>query len=426
MRFLSRPIYYGWYVLAAVSGINFANNATAIGVLTVFIVPLTTEFAWSRTQISAVTSIGAVLGALTSPLTGRLTDRLGARVPLTLGVIFIVLATLGLASMRSLPGFYLSFGLARLADQAFVQTPSPPAIAKWFQRHRGRAMAVLFFSSSAGGVALPILVQVIIMTWGWRLAWVILGATVLVLGLLPCALLVKREPGELGVSVDGAIAPETVAQHPSRAEDAVHGTVYGGDESWQLGEALKTPTLWLLLICIFVGGVAWTGVGLHLVPYLLQQGVAPQAAVAAVSLTFLVSSLGTLLWGFIADRLSVRHLLAITYALRAVSIAVLLRADTLSKAYMFAIVQGFSDAGLGVLPTVLLANYYGRQHLGSIYGLLRAVQVAGFALGPLVSGITFDVTRNYHTAFAAFLALSVLGTVLVPLARQPKPYHRVR
>jgi hypothetical protein len=74
-----------------------------------------------------------------------------------------------------------------------------------------------------------------------------------------------------------------------------------------------------------------------------------------------------------ADRLSARYLLAVTYALRAVSIAVLLRADTLSQASLFAVVQGFSDAGLGLLPTVLLANYYGSQHLGSIYGLLRAV-----------------------------------------------------
>ena len=60
----ARRPYYGWYVLAAVSGLNFANSATAIGVLTVFIVPLTAAFGWTRTQISAVTSVGAVLGAL--------------------------------------------------------------------------------------------------------------------------------------------------------------------------------------------------------------------------------------------------------------------------------------------------------------------------------------------------------------------------
>jgi cyanate permease len=35
------------------------------------------------------------------------------------------------------------------------------------------------------------------------------------------------------------------------------------------------------------------------------------------------------------------------------------------------------------------------------------MQGTGFALGPLVSGLTSDTARNYPMAFAAFLALSV-------------------
>ena len=42
--------------------------------------------------------------------------------------------------------------------------------------------------------------------------------------------------------------------------------------SWAPSEALCTPTLWLLLASAFVAGVSATGVTLHLVPYLRQQG----------------------------------------------------------------------------------------------------------------------------------------------------------
>jgi hypothetical protein len=67
----------------------------------------------------------------------------------------------------------------------------------------------------------------------------------IVLGLLPCALLVKREPGELGLSVDGATVPEAVAKSPLTAEEGVHAVASEGHELWQLDKALKSPTVLL-------------------------------------------------------------------------------------------------------------------------------------------------------------------------------------
>jgi MFS transporter, OFA family, oxalate/formate antiporter len=415
MRYASGRLYYGWFVLAAVSGMNFANGATAIGVLTVFILPLTADFGWTRTQISVVTSVGAVLGALVAPFAGRLTDRYGARLPLTLGGVCIVMAMLSLAMMQSLTGFYLAFGLARLADQGFVQAPSPPAIAKWFQRYQGRAIALLALSSAAGGVVLPLLVDLVIRVWHWRLAWVMLAGIMLVLGLLPCVVLVKRQPEDLGLAMDGVPA--------SLGAPQAHTTLASETASWRLGEALHTPTLWLLLVTAWAIGVSSTGVGLHLVPYLLQQGMAQTAAVQTVSLGFLASGISNLLWGLSADRFPVRPLLVGTYALKTVSLAVLLGAHSVPQAYLFTVLQGIATGGLGTLTAILLAEYYGRLHLGAIYGLLRALQVAGFALGPLVSGVTFDMTQSYRSAFVAFLGLSLVGTALIGLARPPRHTH---
>jgi MFS family permease len=422
MPALGRRIYYGWYVLGAVAGINFANNATAIGVLTVFVLPLSQEFGWTRLQISAATSIGAVLGALAAPFVGRLTDRLGARTPLTLAGVFIVVAMVNLAAMQSLGGFYLAFGLARLADQGLVQSTSPPAIAKWFQRRRGRAMAVLFCTTSAGGVVLPPLVQQVIAAWHWRAAWLVLAAIMGVVGLLPCAFLVRRQPEDLGLAIDAEVGPRA-STAPALSPIGMPAPVGDGEESWRLGEALKPPALWLLLGAAFVGGVASTGVALHLMPHLLHRGLAPAAAVGAVSFSFIASAVGSFAWGYGADRLSARPLLAGAYALRAASLAVLLQADAVPKAYLFAILQGLAEGGMSTLMPIVLAQYFGRAHLGSIYGLMRALQVAGFALGPLIAGRVFDLAQSYDSAFGSYLLLSLLGAGLVGYARKPLQNH---
>jgi MFS transporter, OFA family, oxalate/formate antiporter len=420
MRNTSGRLYYGWVVLAAVSGMNFANGATAIAVLTVFILPLTAEFGWTRTQISAVTSVGAVLGALIAPFAGRLVDRRGARLPLSLGGVCIVLGMLNLAAMQSLVWFYLAFGLARLADQGFVQASSPPAIAKWFRRSQGKAMAILSLSSAAGGVVLPLLVDLVMRVWHWRVAWVMLGGMMCVLGLLPCVFLVQRQPEDLGLPLDGV----TASPHASPSRSPYGPTGPAAPErsiaSWRLGEALHTPALWFLLVTAFAIGVSSTGIGLHLVPYLQQQGIPQTAAVQTVSLGFLASGVSNLVWGLSADRLPVRPLLVGTYALKTVSLAVLLGAHTIPEAYLFTVLQGIATGGLGTLTAILLADYYGRQHLGAIYGLLRALQVTGFALGPLIAGMTFDITQSYHGAFVTFLGLSLVGTVLIGLARPPR------
>ncbi|MCH7625479.1 MAG: MFS transporter [Chloroflexi bacterium] len=353
MQIRPRKTYYGWYVLGGVSSINFANAATAIGMLTVFILPLTDEFGWTRTEISAATSIGAVLGASASLLTGRLTDRYGARLPLAVGAVLIIVAMLNLAAMQSLLWFYIAFGVARLADQAFVQTPSSPAVVRWFLKYRGRALAILLLSASAGGVILPPLAQAITDAWNWRVAWLMLAGVMFLAGLLPTVLLVRRQPEDMGLELDGVgrIGPaghDTGAPGPSPQDTP--------EAQWSFLDALSTPTLWILLASTVAAGVASAGVGLHLVPYLVEEGLQVRVAVGAVSIGFFANAVGNFVWGLLADRMPTRPLLVLALLLRLAGMGVLLIVSDVKTAYLFAAINGFTEGGLRTLTTLLLSE----------------------------------------------------------------------
>ncbi len=172
-----RPIriYYGWLIVAASSGIGFANAATAIGILTIFVIPMSEEFGWNRTQIAGATSLEAILGAVLAPFSGRLVDRRGSRALLTLGGLTVVLACGYLALAQTLAGFYAAFTIARIADQGLIKIGTSPTIGKWFSRYRGRATGILFCSEAAGLALLAPLVQLVISGAGWRSAWLLLG-----------------------------------------------------------------------------------------------------------------------------------------------------------------------------------------------------------------------------------------------------------
>jgi MFS family permease len=109
------------------------------------------------------------------------------------------------------------------------------------------------------------------------------------------------------------------------------------------------------------------------------------------------------------------------YLMAALAMFVLLLADTIYEAYLFAVIQGAAAGGISVLAPILLASYYGRWVLGSIYGIVRSAQVVGFAIGILLSGIVYDATGSYRNAFEAFLVIVVISSTLILLSRRPTP-----
>lgn len=415
-----RPrVYYGWWVAAAASSIEFANAATAIGILTIFVIPMSEEFGWNRTQVAGATSLGAILGAALAPFTGRLVDKIGSRLLLTAGGVIVALACLYLALAQTLLGFYVAFTLARISDQGLIKIGAPPPISQWFVRFRGRATGMVFFAGSAGMIVMAPLVQLIIGAQGWRAAWVMLAGTMLLLGAVPCALLIRRRPEDMGLTVDGAPLAEIPADNADSSTGKSDISPYE-EPQWPVGQVVRTPTFWLVMVSLFVVSSGTSGIGLHLVPHLTQQGLSAGAAVGAISVMSTSGALGALGLGFLAERMPPRFLLTLCYLLRAASMMVLITADTLAQSYLFAILQGIVGSGVNTLAPLLWAGYYGRSSLGSIYGLSRAAQVLGFAVGPLVSGIVYDATGSYQQAFVYFAVLAAVSSVLIMAARAPR------
>ena len=86
------PIYFGWYVVAAVTFIAFVHTGSRSS-FGIFVIPMSEEFGWSRFTISVVAAIGAIVGGAAQPILGYVFDRIGAR-----KVILTSLVTVGLAT----------------------------------------------------------------------------------------------------------------------------------------------------------------------------------------------------------------------------------------------------------------------------------------------------------------------------------------
>ena len=277
---------------------------------------------------------------------------------------------------------------------------------------------MVFFGGMLGIIIVAPVVQLVISTWCCRAAWVMLGGLMFTLVVLPTALVIRRQPEDLGLLVDGALLEQsfiddtpTSISHDLPPRD--------GEAEWPLRHVLRTPSYWLLLLSLFAVSIASAGVILHLVPYLTQQGLSSGSAVTIISVFSASGAAATLVVGFLSERMSPRLMIFLGYLLAATAMGVLVIADNLAEAYLFAVLQGAASSGINVLAPILLASYYGRRSMGSIFGITRAGQVIGFALGALISGVVYDSTGSYQDAFFLFVLISVASSLLILVARRP-------
>jgi len=237
-------------------------------------------------------------------------------------------------------------------------------------------------------------------------------------GVLPSALIVRRQPEDIGLRVDGASLYE--AQGLPAADAGVPGQAsLDLEPRWRLGQILRTPTFWLLLVSLFVVSTASSGVVLHLMPYITERGISSGSAVGIISVFTASGAVSTVAVGVLSDRTPPRLLMVVGYLLSASAMGMLIVTDTLPEAFLFAVLQGTAASGINVLAPILLASYYGRWAMGSIYGITRAAQVVGFALGALISGVVYDSTGSYRDAFTLFLVIAVASSLLVIIAKRP-------
>ena len=401
-----RKIHYSWVVLAAVCGLAFANSVASLNVLTVFFLPMSDEFLWNRTQISGAASLGALLGAGVAVVTGRILDQTGPRVILAIGALITTISMIALSQISAIITFYIFYGAARVSDQGFIQAVSPSIIAKWFDRNSGMAVSVLFAVTALGGVLLPLISQASIEEFGWRFGWLVLGLLMFLVGAIPVILFV-RSPTDL---------------HENDSDEVESGNFTSPEFS--LSEVLHTKGYWFLTTTVFATGIATAGIGLHIVPFLVGQGLNPEEAVATVSVRFIASAIGGLIGGVLADRYTPRLLILTAISVRAFSIALLIFADTFFKAVFSGALGGISDGIQSTVLVLLLVSYFGKNNVGGIYGVNRAAAVLGFSAGPMIAGIGFDVTGSYNYIFCGFLLLTILSIGLVFSANRTYPAVR--
>ena len=406
------PFFYGWVIVGCTMCSSVVRQTAAVATLSIFIVPMTSEFGWSRTGISGAVSLGALLGAFVAPFIGPLFDRHGSRTLLVASAVVMSGCCVALAGTQGLLWFYVAFGISRLMFSTPFEIGTTSAVTKWFVRRRARAMALLIMSTGLGLTIAPLVVAAAIDIAGWRAAWLTLAVIAIVFGVLPQWLLLVRSPEDIGLEPDGSAAvPES-----SAATARAAGT---GEIDFTRTQALRTSTLWLMMVYTLLVFPVQAGVSLHQAPYLIERGISPTIAATIVSSFSLAGALSSLLFGYLGDRVPVRAALAASAALLALGAVTMRGVEGPLLGYVSAVLFGAGIGGILTMIPVAWASYFGRAHFGAIRGITLPAQVGGQAIGPLAAGVLHDLTGSYASGLGVFAVLSLLAVGVALVTRAP-------
>jgi MFS family permease len=399
MKTVGPRIFYGWWVvLSSALGLFLGPIPIVLFSFGVFLQPLVLEFHSNRGDISLAITFYSVIMALGLPVAGRLCDRFGPR--------RVILPATFLAGLTLLSGYccsghiwqlYLLYSALGVASCGVAAVSYSHIVSQWFDQSRGLALGMMMAGLGCGGLVLPAAAQYWIAVFGWRMAFSIVGAAILIITLPVLTVILKESPADIGLLPDGS--------------DESTATSLGVEShaGLSLSEAWRTLHYWQLFFGVILVSASFQACFAHITAILADRGATAQIAAFGTSLLGAGLLIGRAVSGYLIDRCFAPRVAALVFSSAAVGIA-LLRIDfSQGPAFAAAFLIGLGVGAEVDIMAYLTTRYFGLRSFGAIYGSIFTGFSLSSALGQYLMGAAFDATGSYSLALTLFLLATFAG-----------------
>lgn len=325
-----------------------------------------------------------------------------------------------ISQMNSLWQYYVGYAFIGFGVAAIGPVTTTLIVSNWFSRRRGMAIGIMSMGAGAAGMIFtPLVIINLIPNIGWSSTYITFAAITGGLAIPLSLIVIRTEPADMGLLPDGREAPAIVG-----INEAMTPTAKG----LTMKMALATQAFWLLAAAIlFIH--THMGVMQNQIPHLEDLGFPAGIVASAMSIVAVMSTVGTLIFGWLCDKIRVKFASVIGVTLIVLSIIILINIKASSPAWliwMYSTILGMGIGGWMPTMSMLASTNFGLLAYGSIYGVLIACQSIGAATGPILAGYLYDTTNTYQWAFIIIVIIVVLGIPLVLSIRRPSSYPTIK
>ncbi len=391
----------GWpIVMSAMLGIGLGLSPLPFYSLGSLAPELAKEFGWGFAQMMGGLSIMTAAVLIASPLIGLLADRIGVR-----QVVLISVPLFGLSFMTfalgngSIELFYASWVLVAVAGAGTLPITWTRAVNNWFDVSKGLALGLALLGTGLFGYMAKPLIAWMINDYGWRTAYVVLGALPLLIS-WPIAFFCFRD---VGAATESA-AERRAAEVARRAQSP--GLTFG--------QALREWRFWVLAFAFIPISFAVGGPIPNMENILKSAGFAGQQVVTLASLIGLSVIAGRIIGGWLIDRIWAPGVAFVMLTAPAIACWIIAQGHIdATMAAVTIIMIGFAAGVEYDLMAFLVARYFGMKSYSGIYGSLYGFFALGAGIGPVVFGMAYDKSGSYAQPLLMSAGLFLIGAVLL-------------
>jgi predicted MFS family arabinose efflux permease len=374
-----------------------------------FQAPMTLDIGASAASFGFAMALQNLIWGASQPFIGAAADRFGPRaVILVSTVLYVVgLCMMGLADTPVL-GLYLGAGLMTglgVAGTGFgvllgaVSRAAPP-------QRRTQVVGIVSGAGTLGILVLAPFGQAIIDHVGWRQALFVYAALACCMVLF--SLFIRRRPRP---------APTVTAPHAEQGDDIAS---LGGT----LRAAFAHRGFMAMAIAFFACGFQLMFITTHLPRFLGLCGLAPGVGANALAMIGLCNAIGSYLSGSLGRYFQDKHLLAATYLVRTVTIAIYVALPvTETSTMIFAAVMGFTWLSVNAFVSSLIARIFGLRHFNTLFGTIFFSHQLGAFAGSWMGGIVLDATGAYTVGWLTLIVVGLCAATL-QWPMDDSPYRR--
>ena len=278
-------------------------------------------------------------------------------------------------------------------------------VANWFDTKAGMALGIAAIGISFSGVVLPILVDPLIDSIGWRNVYLVFGAAVVFILLPAVRMLVINTPEEIGQKKDNL---ETQLTSDT------------GQKLLNVSDFFKSKIFWIISLTFAFQFFAMGGVLLHLPLHSERIGFDETFSILsfpikqyvfAYSLAAFGGVVGKVFFGYLIDKLNPNKPVMIMMLMQSLGIFGITFSDSFLLFTLFCFVFGLGFGGAMVLMSACFLKAFGSVNLGSVRGFSGMIVVPLQPVGIFFVGRAFDLNL-YLEAFQIMGLVTLIGFII--------------